>query len=158
MAFQILLNLTIAFFWMILQNSYTSFDFVIGYVIGIAIVYFLRGSLPQTFYMQRVWAIVKLLCLFLKELVVANLQMIRIVLQPKLKVTPGIIAMPTYLDTDWEVTILSMCITLTPGTMTMDYSEDGRTLYIHSIHVEEKQEVIDDIRNHFERAIVEVTK
>ncbi|SDI35073.1 Na+/H+ antiporter subunit E [Natribacillus halophilus] len=158
MAFQILLNIVIAIFWMALQGEYTSVNFVIGYVIGLGVVYFLRGSLNETFYMRRVWAIIKLIVIFIKELVVANLDMIRIVLSPKLNVTPGIIALRTDLKTDWEITILSMCITLTPGTMTMDYSQDGRTLYIHSIHMNSTQEVIDDVRNNFERAIQEVTK
>lgn len=158
MAFQILLNIAIAIFWAALQGEFTSVDFVIGYIIGLGVVYFLRGSLNDTFYMVRVWAILKLIALFIKELVTANLDMVRIVLSPKLNVTPGIIAVRTSLKTDWEVTVLSMCITLTPGTMTMDYSEDGRTLYIHCIHVENTQEVIDDVRNNFERAIREVTK
>ena len=158
MAFQILLNIAIAILWMALQNEYTSVDFVIGYVIGLGVVYFLRGSLNDTFYMLRVWATIKLIALFIKELVTANLDMVRIVVSPKLNVTPGIVALRTSLKTDWEVTVLSMCITLTPGTMTMDYSEDGRTLYIHCIHVGDTQEVIDDFRNNFERAIREVTK
>ncbi|QQK75784.1 Na+/H+ antiporter subunit E [Salicibibacter cibarius] len=158
MAFQILLNIAIAIFWMALQSEYTIVEFVIGYVIGLGVIFFLRRSLPQPFYLQRVWAIIKLIALFVKELVVANLDMIRVVLSPKLNVTPGIVAVHTNLKTDWEVTILSMCITLTPGTMTMDYSEDGRTLYIHCIHVKNTQEVIDDVRNNFERAIREVTK
>ncbi|AXF54648.1 Na+/H+ antiporter subunit E [Salicibibacter kimchii] len=158
MAFQILLNIAIAIFWMALQNEYTSVNFVIGYLVGIVVVFFLRRSLPQTFYMQRVWAIIKLIFLFIKELVVANIDMIRVIVSPRLNVTPGIVALRTSLKTDWEVTVLSMCITLTPGTMTMDYSEDGRTLYIHCIHVENTQEVIDDVRNNFERAIREVTK
>ena len=40
----------------------------------------------------------------------------------------------------------------------MDFSPDGKTIYVHSLHVPDKEEMIEKIRNTFERAIMEVTK
>ncbi|EZH67858.1 Na+/H+ antiporter subunit E [Geomicrobium sp. JCM 19038] len=158
MGFQFLINILIMLLWASLQQSYHSSDLLIGFVIGAIIVYFLRGALNQTFYMRKVWALTKLVGLFIKELVTANYDMIKIVLNPRLNkdIKPGIIAVPTTLKYDWEITVLSMLVTLTPGTLTMDYSSDARTLYIHSMHVDDRQKVIDDITNSFERAIREV--
>lgn len=79
-------------------------------------------------------------------------------LKPKLDIEPGIIAVPTKLKTEWEVTLLASLISLTPGTLSMNFSEDGKTIYVHSIHVPDKQEMIKKIHSTFERAILEVTQ
>ena len=157
MAFQILLNIGLAFIWMLLQNEYTFLDFFIGYLVGVALLYVLRRFLHFDFYFRRVIALFKLLFLFLYKLILSNIDMIKIVLSPKMNIEPGIIAIPTKLRTDWEVTLLANLISLTPGTLTMNFSENGRTLYVHSIHVPDKDAAIDEIRQSFERAIMEVT-
>lgn len=157
MAFQILLNIGLAFIWMMLQNEYTFLNFFIGYLVGVGLLYLLRRFLHFDFYFRRVIALFKLLFLFLYKLVLSNIDMIKIVLSPKMNIEPGIIAIPTKLRTDWEVTLLANLISLTPGTLTMNFSENGRTLYVHSIHVPDKDAAIEEIRQSFERAIMEVT-
>ncbi|MFV8826762.1 Na+/H+ antiporter subunit E [Alkalihalobacterium sp. APHAB7] len=157
MAFQILLNLVIAVIWVFLQNSYTWVDFLIGYVVGLFILFVLRRFLSFDFYFRRVIAAIKLILLFSKELILANWDVIKIVLSPKMNIQPGIIAVPTKLETEWELTLLASLISLTPGTLSMDFSDDNKTLYIHSIHVPDKDAMIKQIHNTFEKAIMEVT-
>jgi multicomponent Na+:H+ antiporter subunit E len=157
MAFQILLNIGLALIWMLLRNEYTMVEFTIGYIVGIALLYVLRRFLYFDFYFRRVIALFKLLILFTYKLVLSNIDVTIIVLSPKMNIKPGIIAVPTKLKTDWEVTLLANLISLTPGTLTMNFSENGRTLYVHSIHVPDKEKAIREIRESFERAIMEVT-
>lgn len=157
MAFQILLNLVIAVIWVFLQNSYTWVDFLIGYVVGLFILFVLRRFLKFDFYFRRVIAAIKLILLFSKELILANWDVIKIVLSPKMNIQPGIIAVPTKLETEWELTLLASLISLTPGTLSMDFSDDNKTIYIHSIHVPDKDAMIKQIHNTFEKAIMEVT-
>ncbi|ADU29823.1 Na+/H+ antiporter subunit E [Evansella cellulosilytica] len=158
MAFQILLNIVVALIWMLLQNSFTGVDFAIGYIVGLLLLYVLRRFLSFDFYFRRVLAFIKLFLLFIYKLILSNIEVIKIVLSPKLNIKPGIIAVPTKLKTDWEVTLLSCLISLTPGTLSMNFSEDGRTIFVHSIHVPNKHEAIKEIHNSFEKAIMEVTK
>ncbi|WP_249871025.1 Na+/H+ antiporter subunit E [Oceanobacillus saliphilus] len=158
MAFQVLLNVFIAVVWMFLQNNYTALSFFIGYGVGIFVLFVIRRFLLFDFYFIRVWAVIKLLLLFIKELIKANVDVVKIVLSPKLDNKPAIVAVATKLDTDLEVSILAALISLTPGTVSMDFSDDSRTIYIHSIDVPNKDEMVDQIHNTFERAIMEVTK
>ncbi|MBU9722543.1 MULTISPECIES: Na+/H+ antiporter subunit E [Bacillaceae] len=158
MPFQILLNITIAIIWMLLRNDFSGVEFLLGYIVGIVLLFVLRRFLRFDFYLIRVFAIVKLILLFIKELILSNIDVIKIVLSPKMDIKPGIIAVPTTLKTDWEVTLLASLISLTPGTLSMDFSEDGRTIFVHSIHVPDKNEAIKQIHTTFERAISEVTK
>ncbi|MBU8905600.1 Na+/H+ antiporter subunit E [Desertibacillus haloalkaliphilus] len=157
MAFQILLSIVLAFIWMILQNSYTALDFIVGYFIGILILFVLRRFLRFDFYFMRVIASVKLLFLFIKELILANIDVIKIVLSPKMNIEPGIVAVPTKLKSEWELTLLGCLISLTPGTLTMDFSDDNKYLYVHAIHVPDRDKMIKQIQNTFEKAILEVT-
>lgn len=157
MAFQILLNMLIAVIWMLLQNNFTPVEFMLGYIVGLILLFFLRRFLKFDFYFRRIYALFKLLILFSYKLILSNYDVIKIILSPKLDIQPGIIAVPTQLKTDWEVTLLANLISLTPGTLSMYFSEDGRTIYIHSIHVPDKEAAIKEIHDTFEKAILEVT-
>jgi multicomponent Na+:H+ antiporter subunit E len=158
MAFQILTNLLMAVVWAALQNSYTPVDFFMGYLIGLIILFTLRRFLYFDFYFRRVWAAIKLAAIFSWELIVANIDIAKMVLHPKMEMKPGIVKVPTTLKTEGELTLLAMIISLTPGTLIMDFSPDNRFFYIHSVHMEDKEDVIAKIRDVFEKAIMEVTE
>lgn len=158
MAFQILLNLIIAFIWMFLNNDSSSPGFVIGYLVGMVIIVVLRRLWPGELYLVRVWAIIKLLLLFIRELLASSFVLIRQVIRPKLTNRPGIFAYTTELKSDWEITILSCLICLTPGTLTLEVSGDGRTLYIHAMDIEDVGLLSEQIKGTFEKSIREVTR
>jgi multicomponent Na+:H+ antiporter subunit E len=117
-----------------------------------------RTFFKERFYMWRVLAVINLIVLFLKELVLSNISVLKHVLKPKLDIRPGIFALETELTKDWEITILANLITLTPGTLVVDVSLDSKILYIHAMDIPEKHEAIDSIKSSFERAIMEVSK
>ncbi|MBN2984103.1 Na+/H+ antiporter subunit E [Cohnella algarum] len=158
MAMQILLNLILAFLWMFLHDDGSASRFMIGYALGAAIIFVFRRFWPNDFYLIKLWAVVKLLALFLKELFVSSFAVVRAVLRPKLNVRPGIFAYETSLKSEWEVTVLSCLICLTPGTLTLDVSPDGGTLYIHAMDIGDAEEMSGQIRHTFEKAIMEVTR
>ncbi|WP_019635832.1 Na+/H+ antiporter subunit E [Paenibacillus fonticola] len=158
MALQILLNFLISVIWMFLNNDWSASGFMIGYIIGIALIGLLSRLWPQGFYMKKVWAVIKLLVLFIKELFKSSFTVIGQVISPKLNIRPGIFAYVTELKSDWEVTLLANLITLTPGTLTLDVSRDGSILYIHAMDIGDADELCSEIRSTFERAIMEVTR
>lgn len=158
MAFQILLNFFLAFLWMFLQVSFTSTSFIIGYILGLIITFAFRRFFNTRFYLLRVFAVINLVLLFLKELILSNITVLKTILKPKLDIKPGIFALPTELKTNWEITLLANLITLTPGTLVVDVSFDNKVLYIHTLDIPDVDEAIDDIKNTFEKAIMEVSR
>ncbi|MGO4371228.1 Na+/H+ antiporter subunit E [Paenibacillus sp. MCAF20] len=158
MAKQILLNLMISFVWMFLNENWTGTSFLIGYVIGAISIGLLHRFWPQPNYLIRLWAVIKLLLLFIKELFVSSYDVLVHILRPKLTIKPGIIALETELKSDWEVTLLSCLICLTPGTLTLDVSRSGGTLYIHAMNVDDAEQLSRQIKDSFEKAIMEVTR
>ncbi|MDW0117599.1 Na+/H+ antiporter subunit E [Sporosarcina thermotolerans] len=158
MAFQILLNFFIAVIWMFMNSSLTATTFIIGYLIGLILIIITRRFFNSRLYVWRLWSAVKLALLFLKELLLSNISVLLLVLRPKLNLRPMIFALPTELEHEWEITLLSSLITLTPGTIVLHVSNDQRILYIHAIDVEDVDEAIDSIKNSFEKAILEVSR
>lgn len=158
MAFQVMLNFMLAFVWMFLSSNYTAAGFIVGFILGVILLLIMRRFFTTRLYLARVWAIIKLSLLFLKELIMANIQVLKVVLKPKLDMKPAFFAYPTVLTEDWEITLLSSLITLTPGTVVVHVSDDAKTLYIHAIDIGDVDEAVAAIRDSFEQAILEVSK
>lgn len=158
MAFQLLLNFFIAVVWMFLSSSMTVTTFVIGYGIGLILLIMMRRFFPDRLYFEWLWAAIKLTFLFIKELTLSNIAVLRLVIKPKLDIQPRIFAMPTDLEKDWEITLLSSLITLTPGTIVVHVSDDQNILYVHAIDADDVQDAVDSIKNSFEKAIKEVSR
>ncbi|MCM3716912.1 Na+/H+ antiporter subunit E [Fictibacillus phosphorivorans] len=158
MTFQLILNLLIAVIWMFLSESYSFASFVVGFVLGAALLYLLNRFIPDSYYFKQVKAIGYLILLFLKELILANVDVLKWVYKPKLDFQPGIIALPIDVKRNWEITLLANLITLTPGTLSVDVSRDQRYIYIHAIDLPDVNETIVGIKDTFEKAIREVTR
>ncbi|MCG8349308.1 MAG: Na+/H+ antiporter subunit E, partial [Chloroflexales bacterium] len=91
------------------------------------------------------------------EIIVANLNVARTVLfTPRAKLRPGIIAVPLDVTSDVEITMLANIITLTPGTLSLDVSDDRKVLYVHAIDVGDPDTFRQSIKGGLERAVREV--
>ena len=56
------------------------------------------------------------------------------VLHPRMPINPGIVKIRSVLKTDTGKSALANCITLTPGTLTIDVTDDG-IFYVHWLNV-----------------------
>lgn len=75
-----------------------------------------------------------------------------------MKIRPGIFRYDTILESDVEVTMLSLLLTLTPGSVVMEVTEDGQGLYIHAMDLDTSKEALISQLKNFEKAIMEVTR
>ena len=101
-----------------------------------------------------------LLFYFLKELLLASLVVAWDVLTPSSRVESGVIALPLDAKSDIEVTILASLISLTPGTLSLDVSEDKRVLYVHAVYIKkgDVEGLKRQIKDGFERKLLEITR
>ena len=88
---------------------------------------------------------------FFYYVLIANLDVVYRALHPKMPIKPGIVKIKTNLKTESGITALANSITLTPGTLTVDLTDDG-FLYIHWINVKstETEEATRFIAQRFE--------
>ena len=108
--------------------------------------------------MAKAYYALRLILWFAWELLLANVVVARTVLQPRLRIRPGILAYRTDLRTEMAVAWLANLITLTPGTLTLAVSEDNRILYIHTLNVTDPNAVVASIRHAFEANLLELER
>jgi multicomponent Na+:H+ antiporter subunit E len=157
---QFLLNLFIAFLWMLLkdEDELRISTFIGGFLVGIVIIFLMHRFFGSQFYLRRLFSIINLIFIFNWELILSSILIIKQILSPRLDIKPGIFTYKTELQGDWELTVLAMLLTLTPGSVVLEVNPDGDMFYIHAMDIEtSKADVLRSIVK-FERAILEVTR
>lgn len=157
---QFLLNLTIAFLWTLLmdEDAFYVTTFLTGYLIGVGILFLMHRFFGTKFYLLRVYSTIKLLLIFISELSQSSLLIMKQILSPRLNIKPGIFTYEHSMEGDYELTTLALLLTLTPGSVVMEVSPDGKTFYIHAMDVESSRESVLKSIKVFEKAIMEVTR
>lgn len=151
----LLINILLALSWAAVSGSFTFLSLLFGFVLGAIALSFIRAEIGSLNYFVRIRRIASLTMLFLYELVLSSVKVAMTVLSPRLDVEPGIVAYPLKVDRDFEITLLANLVTLTPGTMSVDISEDRRLLYIHALDASDPDQLRRDIASGFERKILE---
>ena len=154
----VLLAAVLALAWSALMGEITTTTLTVGFILGLASLWIVaplfspRGRRD----LRRLPAAVHLLLLFLYELVVSGFRVAWDVVNPAADFVPGVVEVPLDVESGAEITLLANLISLTPGTLSLDVSEDRRILYVHSMYSSDPQDLVDDIKNNFERLIREV--
>jgi multicomponent Na+:H+ antiporter subunit E len=148
-------NLLFAAAWTAVSGAFTLPNFALGFAFGLFAIFVLREQIGAAAYFSRARRIASLLRLFLYELMMSAIKVATMVLSRDMKLKSGIFAYETELKSDAQITLLANLITLTPGTLTIDVSDDGRVLYIHAVDCSDVEATKADIRGGFERKIRE---
>jgi multicomponent Na+:H+ antiporter subunit E len=152
-----LVALILALIWAAITANFTAPNLLLGGLIAFLSLWFIRERVIGPTLFVRVRRIVSLALLFLYELVLSAMRVAILVLTPNVKaqLKPAIIAFPLTAKSDVEITLLANLITLTPGTLSVDVSEDRKFIYVHAISVSDKDELIKSIATGFEAKIME---
>ncbi len=146
-------SILLALAWAALQGEITLANLLVGYVVGYAILALLGrgGALPSTLIARTTHAL-GLAAFFMWELVVAKFRVAADVLRNR-RIKPAVVAIPLDVESDGEILLLSMLINITPGSVTIDLSDDRRTLYVHVMHMKSPEETRREIKGGFERRV-----
>lgn len=99
-----------------------------------------------------------LIGLFVRELVLGAVQVALLVVRPRLELHPAVIAYPLTVTTAAQITLLANLITLTPGTLSVDVSDDRRTLFIHVLDLADRERLIGRVAAGFESKVLGVLR
>ena len=105
---------------------------------------------------RRVWAAVSLLGAFLYDLVAASLAVARIVLTPRGRHRPAIVAVPVDARTDWGVALFAYLVSATPGSTCLHVADDRRTLFVHFLDAPDVRARAADVKALYERRILQM--
>jgi multicomponent Na+:H+ antiporter subunit E len=153
-------NVLISLLWALLTGKVTVGNLAIGFVLGyFALVLLYRHEVEEReSYFKKSMQIVRFSLFFTKELVVSSWRVARDVVKPLPEMRPGVVGIPIDAETDLEITLLANVISLTPGTLSLDVSEDRKTLYIHAMYVVNPDDLRKEIKDGLERRLLELLR
>jgi multicomponent Na+:H+ antiporter subunit E len=140
------LNLFLAIVWMFLTGDFTVAGLVVGYVAAFIGLAFAQPVLGTGRYIRAVGGVVRLLVVFFRELVLANLQLARDILRFKPRFKPGFIRYDARDLRPRETVLLGNMVSLTPGTLTVDTDDGGAFLYVHTLYAQDPERIRRSIR------------
>jgi multicomponent K+:H+ antiporter subunit E len=96
------------------------------------------------------------------DIVIANLQVIRLVLGPNKKLRPAFVIVPLDLTDHLAITILASTVSLTPGTVSADVlplnaeGAEPRFLLLHVLDLADEAELIEQVKQRYEAPLKEI--
>jgi len=150
-----ILNVFLAVSWASLIGSFTLANCVIGFTVGYVALWIVSPFYRERTDLRSVIRVIRLLLLFLYELVVSSLQVVWDVITPSHLSRPGVIAMPLDAKRDEEILLVANLISLTPGTLSLDVSEDRSTLYVHGMFIDDPDALRRELKEGMERSVME---
>ncbi|MDO5529434.1 MAG: Na+/H+ antiporter subunit E [Paracoccus sp. (in: a-proteobacteria)] len=153
------LNLLLALIWSALHGDSSIQTLATGFFLGMITLWLIRPLIGGGgYYFRRFLAWVKLIVLFMRELIMSNISVARDIIRPRSEARPQIIEMPLDVKTDAGILLLTNLITLTPGTLTLDVSDDRKTAIIHAMFCSDPDEEIAGIKATLERWVIDAVE
>jgi multicomponent Na+:H+ antiporter subunit E len=154
----LLLNLFLAAGFCAVLGQVNVSGFLAGFGIGYAALWVTRPLYGHTLYFVRVAKILRLAGYFVWQLLISNLRVLWDVVTPKHISRPGVIAVPLEARTDFEIMLVANLVSLTPGTLTLDVSEDRKSLYVHVMFLDDVESARREIQQGIEKRVLEAIR
>ena len=143
--------------WVLLQNEISPGHIVTGLILGILIPIATARWWPDRPKGLRLGKLIVYLVIVLWDIIVANIEVAWIILtKSNAKIRPKWVVIPLDLKTPEAITALAGTITLTPGTVSADLSDEGHSLLVHALDAESAEAVRDQIKHRYERRLREI--
>jgi len=124
--------------WPVVDGQVDKQVVVLGIAAAFLVALLFHRMLPKEYRLfispVRIFWLIVYIPVFLYYMVKANFDVVYRALHPEMPIKPGIVKIKTLLKTESGITALANSITLTPGTLTVDLTDDGY-LYVHWINV-----------------------
>lgn len=153
-----LLNIFLALGFSAVLGQLNSSGFFGGFIVGYFALWLSKPLYGNTRYFERLPKVLGLITFFAKELLISNVKVLWDVITPQHISRPGIIALPLDARTDAEIMLVANLISLTPGTLSLDLSEDRKLLYIHVMFLDDIDQTRRQIKEGLEKRVLEVMR
>jgi multicomponent Na+:H+ antiporter subunit E len=110
-------------------------------------------------FLVRCFNLLVLFVMFLWDLTLSSVAVARAVLSPKDRSCPRLVTVPLRVRSDAGITMVANFITLTPGTLTVDVSDDKKTLLVHALLAGDcSDQTREEVRSGIEARVLKVTR
>ena len=145
-----LLSLFLLATWLLLVNDLSFGHWLLGGFLGWGIPQLTQAFWVSAPRIRRPLKLVGFLLMVVGDIIVANLQVARLILSPTRRLHPAFVEVPMELEDELALTMLASIATLTPGTVSADLSDDRRTLLVHGLDVGDEAELVASIKSRYE--------
>ncbi|WP_163558552.1 Na+/H+ antiporter subunit E [Halomonas sp. NO4] len=150
------LSLVLLVVWLLMVRSVSFGQILLGLFLAVVIPLMTRDFWEPLPRVKHPLKLARFVLVVLWDIVVANLQVSRLILSPKREAHPGFIEYPLEVKDRLTITLLANTITMTPGTVSTNIRLDGSSLLIHALDMGEEQALIREIRERYERPLKEI--
>ncbi|MGX5914756.1 Na+/H+ antiporter subunit E [Aliidiomarina sp. Khilg15.8] len=151
-------NLLLALMWAVLTGNIGGTNLLFGFFIGYLVLGVMQRQVPiLRGYTRRLPKLIRFIFFFAKELITANLTVAFDIITPVWHMKPGVIALPLEAKSEVEITMVANFISMTPGTLSLDVSDDRRVLYIHAMFLDDEEELRENLK-YMERRVLEILR
>jgi multicomponent K+:H+ antiporter subunit E len=152
-----LLTVILTIVWVMLQNDVSAGMVVFGVILGIVIPRSTAVWWPDRPQGFRAGKMLRYCLIVIWDIILANIQVAWIILtKSNEQLKPAWVEVPLDLKTPEAITILAGTITLTPGTVSADLSNEGKSLLVHALDAPDPDAVRDEIKDRYERRLKEI--
>lgn len=152
-----LLSLTLLLVWLGLVNKVTVGNLLLGGVLGLALPMMTAAYWPDRPKLRNPVAIVGYVLIVLWDIVVANIEVARIILfRRNENIRSHWINVPLDLTSPEAITVLAGTITMTPGTVSATLAADAGSILVHCLHSDDPDDVRDSIKSRYEARLKEI--
>ncbi len=151
------LTLVVAVVWVMLVNVITLNAIVFGLILGFIIPIITAAYWPERPTLRNPMMIIEYVLVVILDIIRANIQVSLIILGKRnADLQPGWVTVPLDLRTPEAITVLAGTITMTPGTVSSDLSDDGHALLVHCLDAPDPDAVAAEIKDRYERRLKEI--
>jgi len=145
------LSLTLVILWLLLVNDATLGTLILAGVLATLVPLLTQSWWPGRPRIRRPFGLLAYAALVLWDVIIANFQVAWIILfMPAAKIRSAWVVVPLDLTSPEAISLLAGTITMTPGTLTADFSANGRVLLVHALHAPDPKAVRDTIKTRYE--------
>ena len=153
---QPILTAVLVVFWLFLVNSIDPRQLILGLFYGWLIPLFTSRFLPLKPIMRSWGALFRFLPVFLWDVVVANVVVALLIINPTRKPRSHWLVIPLESTNPYSISTLACVITLTPGTVSSEFGEGRRTLLVHALDTDDADADVARIKARYEAPIMEI--
>ena len=149
-------SLTVFLFWVLMAEDYSPGTLLMAALLAWLMPHIAARLEREFARLGNVWILIPLAGRLMVDIVIANITVARQVLGPEARLRSRFVWVPLDLTNIHGISALASIITLTPGTLSSELSEDRRHLLVHCLDVDDPQAMIDDIKRRYEAPMLKV--
>jgi multicomponent K+:H+ antiporter subunit E len=151
-----LISVLLFFAWLMLNGSVSAGQIALGAGLAFVVPWFTERLRPERPSLKR-WRVgLRLGAVVLKDIVLSSIELARRILGPQAAIRPRFIWIPLDIRDPHGIVALAGIVTMTPGTLSCDLSDDRRHLLIHAFNVDDEAALIADIKARYEAPLREI--